>query len=99
MKYKAVLDRKYALLAKIQTVGDDFEGNYVIAKSDDYLKLVSIAESIESAEVLTNLIIIETDSKDLLWKSKNCVLPSNQNYGSDLTRWLVGDYAFPFPAL
>ena len=93
MKYQTVLDRKYALCAKVQRERE--EGNCVIAKSDNYHKLVTLGECIESGEALTNLIIVKTDYMNILWMSKGCTIPPDSNYGSEITRWMLGDAAFP----
>jgi hypothetical protein len=94
MKYYTVLDRKYALLAKIQKNGGDIKGNFVIAKSDNYHKLVSLAEQIESSEALTNMIIVNTfPFGDILWKSKGCIIPpSDPDNSIEFVRWSINGY-------
>ena len=87
-------DKQYLIVGKLRVSDLDKEGSFGLAQSDNVDELISLGEQLENLGVITNLIIIQNESKTIVWKSQLCVVPPDDNKHSELLRWLWGIHAF-----
>lgn len=94
-----MFDKQYLIVGKLRVSDLDKEGSFGLAQSDNVEELISLGEQLENLGVITNLIIIQNESKTIVWKSKLCIIPPDEGKHNELLRWLWGGRAFKFPAV
>lgn len=83
-------DNLYFLLGKLYVNELNRNGSFCLGKSNSIIELRAIGERLELSGVITNMILIDGKSKEIIWKSKHYDVRPSNGIHTEFYRWYIG---------